>query len=939
MNDGAVIERREHTQAPLVLPFEGISSVDLPRVGGKAANLGELTRAGFPVPPGFCVSTLAFDAFLAGRPELDAAYESLEALDGKDVDLARRAAEQMRAALTHVPTPAAVEHAVLAAWNALDPAAAYAVRSSATAEDLPGASFAGQHDTFLNVRGSDALLDALRRCWLSLFTDRAVLYRARGGFGQRAVKLAVVIQRMLRPELSGILFTADPVSGHRGTVSIDAGYGLGEALVSGLVNADLYRVDKASGALLEVRVGDKALAIWPLLEGGTRQEALSDELRHARVLDAAAVSALVALGKNIEAHYGEPQDIEWCSERGQLFVVQARPITSLYPLPEPRPSDPDLHVYGSFGHFQMMIDPLPPVSIEAWRLLLSFGKDEPHVSPREARAVTEAGSRIYLDLTGLLRQPLLGRVFPLFLSHMYEALGRGLMAVSERPEFRRGKSSWAAARAIASFLVPLLTRLLMRLAFADPDALRPEVEAFGERVVAEMRRRLQAAAPGAERLREARRVLVATFPRVFTRVPPSIAAGIVSQRLLVVLAEHRVIEASREDLSLLERGLPGNITTEMDLAVADLVDRVRAAPELAELLRTRPIAAALELAPTLEGGPAFAEAWHAFLQRYGMRGPGEIDLGRPRYIDDPAPLVSVILGGLGLVDARARTDASSLGERPVDGRPVDGRPVDERPMVEHGAGAHRVHHATLARDAGAAALRLDAAARRGFWGPLRAPLVRRLVRLARAGSGLREHPKFLLVRIFGLVRAALREAGARLVERGSLSQVDDVYLFRFEELCAALEAPTPLDLRSAAAERRARLAADAQRSPPFVMTSDGEVPTLAARTDIPANALSGTAASSGVVEGPARVVLDPAREVLQRGEILVAPHTDPGWTPLFVHAAGLVTEVGGLMTHGSVVAREYGIPAVVSVSGATQRIVTGQRIRVDGTRGFVELLS
>jgi phosphohistidine swiveling domain-containing protein len=199
------------------------------------------------------------------------------------------------------------------------------------------------------------------------------------------------------------------------------------------------------------------------------------------------------------------------------------------------------------------------------------------------------------------------------------------------------------------------------------------------------------------------------------------------------------------------------------------------------------------------------------------------------------------------------------------------------------------------------------------------------VRLARAGSGLREHPKFLLVRLLGAVREAFREAGRQLVGRGSLARADDVYLFTSRELISALEAPQPPDLRVAVAERRARLEADARRAPPFMVASDGEIAMLEARADIPENCLSGTAASSGVVEGPGRVVLDPAREVLQRGEILVAPFTDPGWTPLFVHAAGLVTEVGGLMTHGSVVAREYGIPAVVSVTDATRRIVTGQR--------------
>jgi phosphohistidine swiveling domain-containing protein len=896
---------------PLILPFERISAADLPRVGGKGANLGEMARAGFPVPPGFCVTTAAFDAFLAGSGELQALYAELEALDGKDVEAARRAAESTRAALGRAPIPPAVADAVLATWRELGTEACWAVRSSATAEDLPDASFAGQQDTYLNIRGAEALLDAVRRCWVSLFTDRAVLYRARSGFGHRGVKLSVVIQRMVLPEVSGILFTADPVSGRRETVSIDAGFGLGEALVSGLINADLYKVDKATGELLEVRVGDKALAIRPRPEGGTWEERLSEEVRHARALDDTALRELVAMGVRIETHYGKPQDIEWCIEAGRLYVVQTRPITSLYPLPEPAPDDEGLHVYASFGHFQMMTDPMPPLAVQVWRLLFPFGRPPagPGDAPSETRAMALAGSRLFLDVTPLLRHPVLRRVIGGVLGHVYENVGQGLETLVSRPAFQRGASRGRASmRTFGRFFLPIMARVLARLIAVNPARLLPGVEAFSEARIAEVRARLAAVAPGAARLREARRVLSELFLRVILALGPNIAVGALGNRLLHGLVRRGVLAGTEEDLSALERGLPGNITTEMDLAVGDLSDKVRPHPALAELLRSRPATEALAAARDVEGGPEFLEAWRAFLERYGMRGPGEIDLSRPRYKDEPAPLIAAIVGGVGPVTAH------------------------------RSAGEHRAHHAALAAKAKATRERLCAASRRGLTGWLRAALARRLVRVTRAGMGLREHPKFLLVRVLDLVRDSVREAGALLVQRGSLAAADDVYLFRFEELISALEASPAPDLRPLAEERRATLRRDAKRSPPFVVASDGEIPSLAARADVPPGALSGTAASAGVVEGLARVVLDPAREVLHAGEILVAPHTDPGWTPLFVHAAGLVTEVGGLMTHGSVVAREYGIPAVVSVTGATQRIRTGQRIRVDGTRGFVELL-
>ena len=272
--------------------LEDVAADDLPRVGGKGANLGALVRAGVSVPPGYCVTTEAFEDFIAALPDSDRHFVALEALDGNDVAAARTVAEAMREALENVVMPPAVATAVLEAWRHLGSERPLAVRSSATAEDLPGASFAGQQDTYLNIVGEDPLLDAVRRCWISLFTDRAVLYRARNRFGHRAVRLSVVVQQLVDPEISGILFTADPISGHRGIVSIDAGFGLGEALVSGLISADLYRVDRKQHSVLLAQPGDKAFAIRSVAGGGTRQEPLSDTMRRARALNDSQVLAL-----------------------------------------------------------------------------------------------------------------------------------------------------------------------------------------------------------------------------------------------------------------------------------------------------------------------------------------------------------------------------------------------------------------------------------------------------------------------------------------------------------------------------------------------------------------------------------------------------------------------------------------------------------------------
>lgn len=889
----------------MILAFSEISTQDLGRVGGKGLNLGALCRAGFPVPPGFCVTTDGFRRFAAGCPELPACLDALDALAPDDVSGARRLGERTRAALLLAPIPEEEAAAVVLAWRRLGAEHAYAVRSSATAEDLPGASFAGQQDTYLNVRGEAALLGAVRRCWASLFTDRAILYRARGGFGHRGVALSVVVQRMVFPEAAGILFTADPVSGHRGTMSIDAGFGLGEALVSGLVTADLYRVDRRTGALRELRVGDKALAVRPLPGGGTEQVPLSEAQRRARVLSDEQVRQLVDLGASVEAHYGgQPQDIEWCIEGGRLSLVQARPITSLYPLPEPAPDDGAVHVYFSFSHGQNMTDPITPMGREILQVVMPFGKSRLDEIPAQSRTMVAAGGRLYVDVTAALRVRRLRRLIHRLLQTVYPDLARGIDGFADRPEVRAAAPpSGAALRMFLRLGLRVPGRLLYRLLLARPEDAVPWTEAFVERQVAGFRVRVLRAPAGAARLREARAALAGLFSHLI-ELPPIIGAGLIALGMLRARFRGTAHEA---DLDALQRGLVGNITTEMDQQVGDLADVARAHPALAAALRAgQPWAQAgkerLQALREVDGGPAFLEALAGFLRRFGMRCQGEIDIGRPRWQDEPGMVLMSVLGNL------------------------------SRPE----AGAHRAHHERLRREAEEAGQRLVAAA----GGPFARRKAARLVRLVRGGLAMREHPKYLIIRCLGLLREEIREAAAGLVAAGRLQAVDDVWFLGFEELLGLLagEGMAGEEVRGRIAARRQEHARQRHLTPPPVMTSEGEAPLPERPKDLPAGALAGLGASAGVVEGVARVVLDPGVEVLHAGEILVAPYTDPGWTPLFVHAAGLVCDVGGMMTHGSVVAREYGIPAVVGVGEGTRRLRTGQRVRVDGSRGIVEVL-
>ena len=896
--------------ASLTIAFDALTLDDLPLVGGKCVNLGVLTRAGVRVPPGFCVTTHAFNLFVTSLADADEKFATLETLDGSDVVAARGIAEGMRVALDALPIPPRVAEAVVAAWRRFGALEPLAVRSSATAEDLPGASFAGQQDTYLNVVGERALLDAMRRCWISLFTDRAVLYRARNGFGHRRVALAVVVQQMVDPDVSGILFTADPVTGHRRVASIDAGFGLGEALVGGLIDADLYRVDRRARRILELKAGDKALAIRPVPGGGTSEEQLPEHMRRQRALSDAQVLALADVGDRIErVYHGVPQDIEWCIAGGDIYVLQARPITSLFPIPGPAGADASaLRVYFSFGHVQMMLDAMPHMSLEVWPLLFPAGKGHPPTlrdPPRPSPAMQAAGGRLFLDVTAPLRVPRFRRALLGALEFGYPAAHDPIAALTTRPEFARGGTApRRLALGVLKVLGPIALRVPVRLFVRDPAAGARDLDGVVDRLPAESAARIRAASTPAARVRQCAVEISAVFGRFRRHVAP-LVAGVIAHRLLARAARGAWADEAgvRAEVDVLLRGLPGNVTTRMDLEVGDLADLARRHPAVAELMEAgAPWPELRERLSRADGGPEFLRALELFLARYGDRGAGEIDISRPRWRDDPGLLLRVIAGG-----ATAE------------------------------AGAHRRQHDRQVAAGDAAAAHLVAAARRGTLGAARAWWVRRLARVARSGLGLREHPKFMVIRILGVVHAEVRAGGALLASRGQLERPDDVWHLGFAELAAALDDPDR-EVKTEVVRRVEELRRNQRFKPPIVISSDGETPVPQPRTDLPANALAGTGASAGTVEGVARVVLDPAREVLRAGEILVARFTDPGWTPLFVHAAGVVTEVGGMMTHGAVVAREYGIPAVVSVAGAIERIRTGQRIRVDGSRGVVEIL-
>ncbi|HEU4628630.1 MAG TPA: rifamycin-inactivating phosphotransferase [Gemmatimonadaceae bacterium] len=867
-----------------VLDFHEIDRTQVALVGGKGAHLGELSRIeGIRVPPGFCVTTDAFWRIMADASAVDERLDRLSRLTPDDRDAIRALSAEIRHVIEATAIPDDLGAAITGALARLGEEAAYAVRSSATAEDLPTASSAGQQDSYLNVMGPAAVLAHVRRCWASLFTERAVTYRLRSGIDHRQVRMAVVVQRMVAPRAAGILFTADPVTGNRKVASIEATFGLGEALVSGLVHADVYTV--RDGRVVARTLGTKRRAIVASSSGGTEERAVEPERQAQAALTDAQAVRLAELGRRIEAHFGSPQDIEWClTEDGDVQVVQSRPITTLFPIPEA--GDGENHVYVSVGHQQMMTDPMKPLGLSFWQM----------TTPRP---MAEAGGRLFVDVTPMLASPAtraslldtLGRSDPLIRDALQGILDRGDF-VRERPD---EGPAWTPPGGGAPS--PIET---------DP-AIVAELIARGQAAIAALERDIRGrSGPAlldfvAAHMQEQRRVQF--DPRSMQAIMAGMeAAWWLNDRMQAWLGETNAAD-------VLTQSVPDNVTSEMGLALLDVADAIRPHPAVVAFLRRVEGEGFdderfLDALGELPGGREARDAIAAWLERYGMRCVGEIDITRPRWAERPTTLVPLILGNV-------RNFAPGEAAR----------------RFEQGLQAAREKERELLA-------RLRALPD----GERKAEETKRMIDRVRTFAGYREYPKYRMVGRYFVYKRALLEEAERLVRAGVLREREDVFYLRFEELREVVRTQRADDelLR----RRREAFRSYRALTPPRVLTSDGEMLSGSyRRDDLPAGALVGLPVSAGTVEGRARVVLDMAEAELQPGDILVTAYTDPSWTPLFVTVAGLVTEVGGLMTHGAVIAREYGLPAVVGVEGATRRIRDGQRIRVHGAEGYVELLA
>src|ERR1700722_12327697 len=742
-----------------VLGFHEIDQTQVAAVGGKGAHLGELSRiGGIRVPAGFCVTTDAFRRILAEAPSIAQRLDRLSLLSPDDREVIRTLSAEIRGTFEGIAIPDDLAAAITRSVVRLGEQGAYAVRSSATAEDSPTTSFAGQQDTYLNVVGSAAILQYVSRCWASLFTERAVTHRLQNALDHRTVQMAVVVQEMVFPEAAGVLFTADPVTSNRKVTSVEATFGLGEALVSGLVSADVYKV--RDGAVVAKVVATKQLAIHVSPTGGTQEEAIDPEQQGQPALTDAQVVRLAQLGRRIEAHFGLPQDIEWCLVDDGFQIVQSRPITTLFPIPDA--GDQENHVYVSVGHAQMMTDAMKPLGLSFWQM----------TTPRPMYV---AGGRLFVDVASDWASPagrsrfleVIGKSDPLVGDALQSILERGDF-IPSLPDEGTGVPPAGGAQAPIETDPAMVTDLIERnqdsIAGLKPHIGKKSGSALFDFILADML--------------ELKRILFD---------PQSHQVFMSAMEATWWLNEH--IEAwlgEKNAADTLTQSVPYNITSEMGLALLDVADGIRPHLDVVAFLQHVEDDSFVDALTALEGGLEARDAIQAFLDNYGMRCVGEIDITRPRWSERPTTLVPLILGNI--------------------------------KNFEPGAGERRFEQGR--QEAWETQQELLARVRDLPGGERKADETKRKIDRVRTFIGYREYPKYGMVSRYFVYKLALMEEAGRLVQVQVLREKEDIFYLPLHEIGDVTRTQQVDD--ELVRRRKDAFVSFQALTPPRVLTSDGE---------------------------------------------------------------------------------------------------------------------
>jgi rifampicin phosphotransferase len=866
-----------------VLRFDEVGKDNIPQVGGKGANLGEMVGAGLPVPPGFCITAQAYQDFLTEAGLQEPIDEILADMQPNDMEDVKARSEKIRELITQSAIPAEIEQKITEAYLELSkeleqPELPVAVRSSATAEDLPGASFAGQQDTYLNIRGVPALLEHSRLCWASLWSHPAVTYRHEQGFEHDKVFLCIAVQAMIDADVAGILFTANPVNGDRDEALLNASWGLGEAVVSGLVTPDTITVRRSEARILDYAIGSKEMAIHYADSGGILEIDTTEEQRIRQALSDQHVLELAEIGGNIEQHYGSPQDIEWALRGGKWYVLQSRPITTLRDQADE---------FNRSMFIEIFPDPLSPVfasiMVPLFGSMLDFTfKYWGFSLPKDRAAVGLHYSQPYLNKNYIEEA----------FSTLTPEVSEPLVSAITNPFGRHGEETKRELSLPYLKLVLNTLRFMIRFPKQMPDLIANYQD--------------QVATLEAMPLKEAsdQELIDTVRELVFDDASPLVNYDFLmivvirrNYELLGTFLEPNFGERTEELKAKLVSGVTGNVTMETNKRLWDLAQTAKDSPEVSRILREtdeQEVGAALRDMP--EAAP-FREHLDTFLTEYGHR-EIRMDIYYPTWGEDPAPVYSFVRGYL---------DADESQSPHVQ----QARLVEERNELT-GEALAGVEQGLVGRY-------------------LLSPIFRWVLHQTQLHTRERDTMHFELTRLFPLARRVLHELGQRWVRRGLIDQPEDIYFLTLAEMDEVAERHE--SAKDNVLEARQEFDANLRRPWPYIIRGEEEI---FAQAEITEGDLQGVAGSPGVVSGPARVVRGPDEFfTLKRGEILVAPLTNPTWTPLFAVASAVITEVGGILSHGAIVAREYGIPAVMSVPGATQSLSDGQMITVDGNRGVV----
>lgn len=856
-----------------------IRKEDIATVGGKGANLGEMLSAGLPVPGGFVLLTSAYKQFVKTNSLEQKITRLLQELDTNSTMTLETAASMIEEWFLAGEIPSEVIQEVEDIYRSQgEPVTA--VRSSATAEDLPGMSFAGQYSTFLNVQGLESLLKAIKECWASLWNSRALSYRMKQGVSNDGLAHGVVVQHLIPSEKSGILFTANPVNGRRDQMLLNSSWGLGEAIVGGEVTPDQWVVQKSDGSFVEATTAVKEV-MTVRREHGIELVPVAEDLKETVTLNKEEVDILRQLCLKAEAYFGSPQDLEWAYADGTFYLVQSRPITSLFHQPETKPGREGLRVFMNMNLYsQAMKEPFTPMGAQVVEdmvrdIIRRMGKKDPR-DPETLWFLQNLNGRFFIDMTEMLRNPKTWRKFdsnpadkdPVTSLAMLQLLER------EREEITSLKGAnffKALNRRTLAYGLGALKKI--KVGKKSAAAGREAAVAYGEDMVKDLYLKAENLKSLEERILFIETSAADLFLKGFEVV------FFVSASSNYLKKAKKLMETCMTDLSdlhLVEKAVPHSVTTEMGMAILKMARDLDAQGRRADL-----------------NSPELAD----FLKTYGHRNSIELDVGIPTWKEEPAYVVDLI---------NTYIDSKTYDE---------GIRRFEKSREEAEAAVHRIRQA------------MERAGEKK-----KAQKVYRLLTDFRAMFGIRELPKFYLRHGLTLYRNVIMDMGKELAKEGRLKNPEDVFFITFPDI------RSHKDLEAVAAKNRESYNLEMNRMAPRVLTSTGEsihAPVMKAGE----NALMGIPVSPGVTEGRVRVLYHPEEgQSLEVGDILVTTGTNPSWTPLFMKLGGLIMETGGPISHGSVVAREYGLPAVAGVVNATRQLKDGQRVRINGETGSVELL-